>query len=56
MIKYPILLCVFVFLLAASCSKKSQNSVLQVKLTDAPGDYEQVLIDVQDVQVHASSI
>lgn len=39
----------------SSCSKSSSNATLQVNLTDAPGDFQQVLIDVQDVQIHASS-
>ncbi len=39
----------------SSCSKSNTNATLQVNLTDAPGDFEQVLIDVQDVQIHASS-
>lgn len=30
------------------------NSQLQVRLTDAPGDYEGVYIDVEDIQVHRS--
>jgi Domain of unknown function (DUF4382) len=36
------------------CSENDQNAVLKVRLTDAPGDYEQVLIDIQDVQVHVA--
>lgn len=38
-----------------SCSKDGGNAVLQVRLTDAPADYDQVLVDVQNVQIHASS-
>lgn len=38
-----------------SCSKSSDKAVLQVRLTDAPGDFDKVLIDVQDVQIHVAS-
>ncbi len=31
----------------------SDRATLVVKLTDAPADYEEVLIDVQDLQIHA---
>ncbi len=36
-----------------SCSSNS-NARLEVRLTDSPGDYEEVNIDIQDVQVNAS--
>lgn len=40
-----------------SCTKDTySNATLVVHLTDAPANYEQVLIDIQDVQIHASSI
>lgn len=43
-------------LLAASCSKdNTQTATLQVALTDAPGDYQEVNIDIQDVQVNADA-
>jgi hypothetical protein len=32
-----------------------KTSRLEVRLTDAPGDYEEVNIDIQDVQVNSSS-
>lgn len=38
-----------------SCSEDGKNARLEVRLTDAPGDYEEVNIDIQGVQVHASS-
>lgn len=39
-----------------SCSSHdSQNATVQVMLTDAPGDFEEVNIDIQDVQVNADS-
>lgn len=41
-----------------SCSKNEQTSTgkarFQVYLTDDPGDYEEVLIDVQDVQINVT--
>lgn len=37
-------------------SESNQNAELQVMLTDAPADYEEVLIDIQDVQIHVSDI
>src|SRR5260221_321957 len=38
------------------CSKDSaQNATLQVRLTDAPGDFQEVNIDIQDVQVSADT-
>ena len=45
-----------------SCSKDDEarsgnatgNAKLQVRLTDAPGDYEEVNIDIQSVQIHTN--
>lgn len=43
--------CVLLF----ACTKDGeQNVTMKVHLTDAPGDYEQVLIDIQDLQVHVT--
>jgi hypothetical protein len=47
-------------LLFSSCTKNESSAVndsarLQVYLTDDPGDYEAVLIDIQDVQINYSS-
>ncbi|GAA4351260.1 hypothetical protein GCM10023185_09760 [Hymenobacter saemangeumensis] len=42
----------------ASCSKSDDSkgmSRFEVRLTDAPGDYEQVNLDVQRVEVHVSN-
>jgi Domain of unknown function (DUF4382) len=36
-------------------SDSDETAVLQVMLTDAPAEYDQVLIDIQDVQIHRSS-
>ena len=40
-------------LLLFSCSEESKNARLEIRLTDAPGDYEELNIDILDVQVHA---
>lgn len=40
-------------ILMISCTGDSnKNAFLQVKLTDAPGDYQEVNVDIQDVQVN----
>jgi len=41
-------------ILIASCSEDSNTARLEIRLTDAPGDYEEVNIDIQEVKVHAS--
>lgn len=58
--KRKLLLNVFIgasLLLAVACNKSEndEKAVLQVMLTDAPAEYEEVLIDVQDVQIHVSA-
>ncbi|MBL7851930.1 MAG: DUF4382 domain-containing protein [Cyclobacteriaceae bacterium] len=37
-----------------ACSTDESRSRLEVRLTDSPGDYEEVNIDVQGVQIHRS--
>jgi hypothetical protein len=37
-----------------ACNNDEQTARLNVRLTDAPGDYEEVNIDIQDVQVNSS--
>lgn len=44
----------FALVSLTSCSRDNQNATLQIRLTDAPADYDQVLIDIEDVQIHAS--
>jgi hypothetical protein len=43
--------------LATGCNKSDSDgkAVLEVRLTDAPAEFDQVLIDIQDVQIHSSS-
>jgi len=47
-------ICALVFLAGCSKSENNKNAELQVLLTDAPADYDAVLIDIQDVQIHVS--
>jgi hypothetical protein len=44
-------------ILLAGCDKSENtgNATLQVMLTDAPGDFDEVLIDIRDVQIHTST-
>lgn len=51
---YGLLFVSFIFAMA-SCSNDNavQTATLQVHLTDAPGDYQEVNIDIQDVQVQS---
>jgi hypothetical protein len=46
------LACVVTFFYA--CESDDKNAKLEVWLTDAPGDYQEVKIDVQGVEIHAS--
>lgn len=36
-----------------ACSEDNQTAKLEVRLTDAPGDYEQVNIDIQSVEINS---
>jgi len=52
---YTALIATALFLLA-SCSKNEKGtSRLQVSLTDAPGDYDALYIDVQDIKINTTS-
>jgi hypothetical protein len=48
-----VLVAVF-FMTACSDDDAAKNARLEVRLTDAPGDYQEVNIDIQDVQVQTS--
>ena len=39
----------------AACSSDEKSSRLEIRLTDAPGDYEAVYVDIQGVEVNAGS-
>lgn len=38
----------------AACESDEKNARLQVWLTDAPGDYQEVNVDIQGVEIHTS--
>ena len=38
-----------------ACSNDEQNARIEVRLMDAPGDYEAVYIDIQGLEVHTES-
>jgi len=49
------LLILIIFISLGSCNKENNATAkLEVRLTDAPGDYQEVNIDIQDVQVNAN--
>lgn len=55
---FLISLLVFVSVLAgiSACNKANdQRALLKVRLTDAPADYQQVLIDIQGIEINASA-
>lgn len=57
MMKSLIYVVVALFLFSA-CEKdntSSEKATLNVRLTDTPADYEEVLIDVEEVRIHVSS-
>lgn len=39
-------------LVLQSCSKRGEEAQMEVRLTDAPGDFEEVNVDVQGVEIH----
>ena len=39
----------------AACSNDEQSARLEIRLTDAPGDYEAVYVDIQGVEVNSES-
>ncbi len=43
------------FLMSCSSSDGPKNAYLEVRLTDAPGDYQEVNIDIQDVQINSDA-
>lgn len=38
-----------------ACSSDEQSARLEIRLTDAPGDYEAVFVDIQSVEINAES-
>src|SRR4030095_16823441 len=47
---------IFMFIMGliflASCGSDEQSARLEIRLTDAPGDYEAVFIDIQGVEIN----
>ena len=39
----------------AACGSDEQTARLEIRLTDAPGDYEAVYVDIQGVEINAES-
>jgi hypothetical protein len=52
MIKFVLALTLVSSMVFIACKKESRTSTLQVKLTDAPGDWEEVNIDLKEVKVN----
>jgi Domain of unknown function (DUF4382)/Carboxypeptidase regulatory-like domain len=53
--KNVLYLLIVVTIFSACSSDDNSNARLEIRLTDAPGDYEEVNIDIQSVQVHTSA-
>jgi len=53
-----VMLAAFVVIMLAfflfSCSNENESAKLEVRLTDAPGDYQEVNIDIQAIEVHGN--
>src|SRR5688500_5284131 len=39
----------------ACSSEDSQNARLEIRLTDGPGEYEEVNVDIQGIEIHADN-
>ena len=44
-----------VSILVLACGNEDQKARLEVRLTDSPGDYEQVNIDIRKIEVHTNT-
>ena len=47
-----IALCLFTMILVNSCNKKNGEGRLTVKMVDQPGDFDSVIVEVLDVEIH----
>jgi hypothetical protein len=54
MFKFALALAVVSSMVFVACNKESRTSTLRVKLTDAPGDWQEVNIDLKEVNVNFS--
>lgn len=39
----------------SSCTKETESAKLDIRLTDAPGQYDNVFIDIQGIEIHSDS-
>ena len=46
--------CVLTILILTGCKDSPNTATLKIRLTDAPGDYDKVLIDIKEILVHTS--
>ncbi len=58
--RFSVLACALGLMVSVSaCNKDDEkatgNSRMEVRLTDAPGDYQKVLIDIQSVEIHTDA-
>jgi len=50
--KYPLVwFSLFIVLTVWACSKDDDSTTLRIRMTDGPGDFQQVNVDVQEVRV-----
>ena len=49
------LLIVTALFILSACNETDNQSVLKIRLTDAPGDYEEVNVQIQSMEYHFSS-
>lgn len=52
--KFQILAGIILILFFSGCDEGLKNSSIIVRLTDSPGDYDSVLVDIQNIEVHHS--
>ncbi|WP_426489860.1 DUF4382 domain-containing protein [Hymenobacter sp. 102] len=53
---YPALLAAPLFFGSCSKDNESNNSKLEIRLTDAPGDFRAVVLDVRQLEVHTADV
>jgi len=52
---FSVVLALSIFFFSCDNDNESKSSHLEVRLTDAPGDYQEVNVDIQDVQVNTGT-
>ena len=48
------LLLLFLTVIAFSCTNEESKTIFEVRLTDAPGDFEEVNVDIQAIEINSS--